>query len=427
MTDLTGDLLPRLSQYRLPGLDLGEGLLYPNYDGYSILNLPDSLCHWLGVPPLGVGRLADEVLSPLGEGYRRVILILMDALALHRLQRWMAQGQAPLWAQLAQQGLFAPLTSITPSTTSAALTTLWTGHSPSEHAITGYEMWMKEYGMVVNTITHAPMSFQDSAGSLSQAGFTPEGFLPLPTLGAHLFAHGVKTYAFQHHSLLQSGLSKMFFKQVEPRAFLSAADLFINLRELLEKSAGERQYIYVYWSGVDTFSHRYGPDDERPFAEFTAFSRDLQRLLLERLPAEAKGETLLALVADHGQIATRPDPHYDLSNHPGLTRRLHLLPTGENRLAYLYVRPGQSEAVREYLERAWPNQFALVDSVYAAEAGLFGPGERHPRLLERVGDFILAARGPAYLWWDGKENRLHGRHGGLDPEEMLVPFLAAPL
>jgi hypothetical protein len=85
------------------------------------------------------------------------------------------------------------------------------------------------------------------------------------------------------------------------------------------------------------------------------------------------------------------------------------------------------EAVREYIERTWPNQFAVVDPLYAASAGLFGPGEQHPRLAERVGDLLLIARGQAYLWWEHTENHMHGRHGGLHPEEMLVPFLAAPL
>jgi hypothetical protein len=97
---------------------------------------------------------------------------------------------------------------------------------------------------------------------------------------------------------------------------------------------------------------------------------------------------LLILVADHGQIATQPDPHYDLSNHPSLARRLHILPTGENRLMYLYLRPGQGEAAREYIERTWPNQFVFLDPVFAINAGLFGPGKPHPRLRDRLGGLL---------------------------------------
>jgi Type I phosphodiesterase / nucleotide pyrophosphatase len=428
MTDLMGSLT-QLRRHRLPGLELGDDFQYPVYNGHSILNLPGSVCRLMGVPDFGALPLSDEILEPLkanGET-RHVILILMDALALHRLQRWMSEGLLPTWERLAQDGLLAPLTSITPSTTSAALTSLWTGRSAAEHGILGYEMWLKEYGIVANTILHSPATFNEGVGSLASAGFDPQAFMPLPTLGSHLAAHGVKAHAFQHYSIIRSGLSKMFFNGVETHGFYSAADLWVSLRQMLEAQPGARLYTWVYWSEVDTFTHRFGPDDERAQAEFILFTQALEQNFLAKLSPAARKGTLLILSADHGAIETPPDPYYDLRNHPALTRRLHMAPTGEHRLTYLYVRPGQMEAVREYVERTWPNQFAAVDPLYAASAGLFGPGEQHARLAERVGDLLLIARGNAYWWWNEKENRLHGRHGGLHPEEMLVPFLAAPL
>jgi hypothetical protein len=116
-----------------------------------------------------------------------------------------------------------------------------------------------------------------------------------------------------------------------------------------------------------------------------------------------------------------------LSNHPGLVRRLHILPTGENRLMSLFIRPGQVEAVREYIQRTWPNQFVFMDPTFAVEAGLFGPGKAHPSLGDRLGDLIVAAKGGAYLWWGRQADHLYGRHGGLSPDEMIVPFLAVRL
>jgi predicted AlkP superfamily pyrophosphatase or phosphodiesterase len=428
MTELSGSFT-RLRQHRLPGLEFGHDFQYPAYNGHSILNLPSSICRLMGLPDFGAPPLENDILGPLttnGET-QRVILVLMDALALHRLQRWMAEGHLPTWERLAGDGLLAPLTSITPSTTSAALTSLWTGRPPAEHGILGYEMWLKEYGIIANTILHSPATFNDGVGSLAMAGFDPHAFMALPTLGSHLALQGVKTHAFQHYSIVRSGLSKMFFNDVETHGFFSAADLWVSLRQMLEAQPGARLYTWVYWSEVDTFSHRYGPDDERTLAEFVQFTQAMEQNFLAKLgPAQRKG-TLLILSADHGAIETPPDPYYDLRNHPALTRRLHMVPTGEHRLSYLYVRPGQMEAVREYIERTWPNQFIAVDPLYAASAGLFGPGEHHARLSERIGDLMLIARQKAYWWWGQKENKMHGRHGGLHPEEMLVPFLAAPL
>jgi hypothetical protein len=427
MPDLTDQLLPRLQRHRLPDLNLGEEFIHPFYEGRSVLNLPASLCGWLSVPGIGSSPLEAEIIARLGESYRQVVVVLVDALSLARLRGWIAAGLTPVWEELAGQGLLAPLTSIVPSTTSAVLTSLWTGASAAVHGMAGYELWLKEYGVVANTILHAPISFQGDAGSLRRAGFDPENYLGLPTLGSHLAGHGVQVNAYQHQAIARSGLSQMLFAGVKVRSFSTAADLWVGVRQQLEQPEGGPAFTWVYWGEVDRFSHLYGPDEERTLEEFVSFSSAFQRLFLERLRSAARRDALFILMADHGQIATQPDPHYDVSNHPGLARRLHILPTGENRLAYLYIRPGQTEALREYVERTWPNQFTLLEAPYAVNAGLFGPGKPHPRLLDRLGDLVLAARGSAYLWWSNKPDHLYGRHGGLSPDEMLVPFLAVQL
>lgn len=441
MPNLTPELLPRLRATRLLQLELGEGSVHPVYGGFSVANLPGSLCAWLGAPPLGMRPLDPEISRHLNPTYRRVVLILMDALSLRRLQDWIGWGWAQVWGDLSGQGLLAPLTSIIPSTTSTVLTSLWTGRPAREHGMVGYEMWLKEYGIVVNTILHAPNSYRGDAGSLRRAGFDPQSFLGLLTLGEHLKRHGVGVHAFQHQAIARSGLSQMLLKEAEVHTFSTAADLFVNLRRAVEGSLADtrsyrRDFFWVYWGEVDHFSHLYGPDDERTAEEFANSSAAFERLFLDRLSPAAREGTLLILMADHGQIATQPDPHCDLRNHPGLARRLHILPTGENRLMNLFIRPGQVEAVQEYFQRTWPDQFAFVDPAYAVETGLYGPtvagdlddvGPPHPRLADRLGDLLVAAQGSAYLWWGSQENHLYGRHGGLSPDEMLVPFLAASL
>jgi len=439
MADLTGKFLPGLRSHRLEGLDLGSDLVYPNYAGGSILNLPSTICTLFGIPEFGAGSLSPEVLSAVQNGVRQakhIVFLLVDALGLHSLRTWLANDSSIIWNRLVNEGALLPITSVVPSTTTAALISLWTGASPAVHGMPGYELWLKEYGVVANMITHKPANFSGEGclpGSLSCAGFTPERFMPLPTLGTHLKAHGVKPYAMQHFSLARSGLSQMFFDDVNVLPYASPAELWINMRNLLESKADETLYAYVYWSDIDRLSHIYGPGNVRPPAEFELFSHAFEKQFLNPLSAAARKDTLLILAADHGQAAAYKDRHYELRNHPGLSRRLHMQPTGESRLAYLYIKPGQSEAVREYIERTWPRQFALIDPGYAVSTGLFGPGKMnsgeaslenvHPCLLDRLGDLIMLSRGSGYLWVPDKDDPLEGRHGSLTPEEMLVPLL----
>lgn len=316
MSDITAEILPRLKAHQLSGLGLNGNFIHPDYLGGSILNLPSSICHWLGSPSFGAAPLRPELLIPDSTDLRRVILVLVDALSLHRMQRWMTDGTAPVWSRLAEQGQLAALTSITPSTTSAALTSLWTGKSPAEHGIVGYELWLKEYGVVSNMILHTPISFENDSGSLAKAGFKPEQFLGLNTLGTHLVAYGVRSYALQHRSIIRSGLSQMFFKDVELHGFLTPAELWVNLRHLVESNPRQRQYFWVYTGQIDHFSHFYHPDDERTAAEFAEFSHAFEQHFLDRLSPSNRQGTLVLLTADHGMIATQKSLRYDLRNHP---------------------------------------------------------------------------------------------------------------
>lgn len=428
MADLTPTHLPQIRAHRLPGLDLGNDLVHPWYEGHSIANIPAAICQLLGAPPLGLQPLAEELLTPLGDEVNNVVLLVIDGLALHRLQRWLAAGRLPSWQRLIDAGLLAPLTSIAPSTTAAALTSLWSGVPAARHGIVGYEMWLKEYGIMANMIEHRPITYY-KGGGLEHAGFDPASFLPVKTLGTHLLAHGIQPHAFQHYSIINSGLSSMFMTDVQVHGFQTAAELWSGMRRLLEHGGGGRKYVWAYWGVLDTLAHFRGPDDELLADELSHFSQALEQFFLEPLSGEVRRDTVMLITADHGHITTDPDdPHYQSANHESLTRRLHMLPSGENRLSILHVQPGQLEAVREYIQRTWPNQAVVLDSGYALHNGLFGPGEPYERIRERLGDLLVVWGGNAYLWWaTNKANRLIGRHGGLSPEEMLVPLVAARL
>ena len=426
MADLTQTLLPTLRLTRIPDLDLGPGAIFPAYGGLSILNLPASLCGWLGAPDLPHPPLSLAGLDGLAEGARQVVVVLIDAVPLERFRSALDRSPASLRA-LEREGLFAPLTSVVPSTTTAALTTLWTGRSPAEHGQLGDELFLREYGVVANMLNHSPMSLDHQSGLLHRAGFVPETALPVPTLGSHLAAAGAEAHAFLPHAIRGSGLSRMHLTAARSHGYATPTDLWTGVRELVEVSAEHRRLIWVYYGEVDALSHRYGPGSEQAESELGAVLESFQRVFHAQLAAELRRQTLVVFLSDHGQIVTRKDPNFELKSHPALARRLHMQPTGENRLAYLFIRPGQVEAVAEYFSRTWPTAFRLLPSDHALDAGLFGPGPPAPFALDRLGDRVAISQGDAYLWWAPKENVLVGRHGGVSPDEMIVPFLAARL
>jgi predicted AlkP superfamily pyrophosphatase or phosphodiesterase len=425
MSDLTPTLLPRLKDHKLPGLNIENSLIHPKYDDQSIVNIPAAICKWMGIPEYRSTPLHQEITSKFPGDIRNVILILVDALSFSRFTDWMETN--PVWKMLVQEGLLAPLTSVVPSTTSSALTSLWTGAYPSEHGVLGYEMWIKEFSMIANMILHAPITFKNSVDSLTTAGFSPGEFLGMQTFGTHLANHGVDSYSFTHYSIAKSGLSRMLMRDVEVQPFQTPASLWVSIRDLIETKSENTKFIWTYWGQVDGISHYNGPDDERVKAEFSHYSLAFEHFFLNQIHSQSKSDTMVILTADHGQTPTPLNSNMVLENHPELHSYLRMNPTCENRFTFLYTRPGNEDSVREYFSETWPDEFILITQEEAITKGLFGPEPYHPDLGNRVGDLIAISRDEAYLWWSKEQDFLLGRHGGMNSQDMLVPFLAVKL
>jgi predicted AlkP superfamily pyrophosphatase or phosphodiesterase len=428
MPDLRSTLLPFLTDHRLEGLNLGDGLVYPNYAGYALSNIPASIPGWLGLDTeLPQPPLAGEILQHTHGPYQNVILFLVDGLGLLNLQQMLERiDDYPVltaWPRLLDQGLLASLTSIALSTTSAALTSLWTAAAPSQHGVLAYEMYLKEFGVTANMILHSAAMFSGDVGGLARAGFVPQNFLPVQRLGEQLDTEGVGTYAFQHASIARSGLSTMLLGGAEVAPFKNLSDLWVSMEALLKWRDGKRTYTYAYWGDLDELAHRYGPQDERVVMEFTTFTIGFERFM-RRLRGLNTGKTLVLVTADHGLIHTPVDPALDLQRHPEFLEHLSMLPSGEARVPILYIRPRHEAVVQEYAAQAWPGRFPLVNSQQALAAGLFGPLPAYHRVTERLGDWLVIPQGNDYLWWDTrKENTMLGRHGGFSQEEMLIPLM----
>jgi hypothetical protein len=427
MPDLTSQVLPQIQTHCLGGLSLAEDLVMPHYEGFSLVNLPATVAQLLGVSKFGQPPLDAIITDQLGGPYPKVVFLLVDALGYQLFQEMIQPERDLVWGRYFEQAVFSPITSICPSTTASALTTLWTGEGAGGHGIIGYEMWSKSFGMVINNILHAPANFKNDVGGLSRAGFDPAVFMDKPLLGSHLYEHGVKPTTFIHSSIAHSGLSVMQMRDVRIQTFVNEADLCVSLADHINNRRGVREFIYVYYSDVDTLMHRYDASDLRVMLQFTAFTRLFESGFLKRLLREAAEETLLIVTADHGSIATPAYDRYDLANHPELTSCLVMQPTCEHRLPFLYIKPGRVDAVRAYFARTWPNDFTLIEPQVALESGLFGKGPFVDGALERLGDLIAVTKGNAYLWWSPRPNLMAGRHGGLSAGEMLTPFFALPL
>ena len=143
MTAFEQRIIARITKNRRSALPLTDEMVLPNYEGLSLVNLPATVTQILGAPDFGSPPLDKDLTSALDGPYEKVVVLLVDALGYALFNRILESGQDSIWKRHRNQAIYSPITSVCPSTTASALTTLWTGVGPAQHGIIGYEMWAK--------------------------------------------------------------------------------------------------------------------------------------------------------------------------------------------------------------------------------------------------------------------------------------------
>ena len=358
------------------------------------------------LPRYGAGSLSDIIpflCSPVrdttppvwmpGEvaGAERAVLLLIDGLGWNQLRD--RSGVAPTLSSMS--GGF--ITSVAPSTTATALTSLTTGLTPGEHGLIGYRMDMG--GVVMNTLR-----WGDGKTDMRHR-FPPSQVQPCPPfLGS---AVPVISMADKEGS----GFTEAHLSGVKSMGWRSVSSIPVTINRAL---ADGESFVYAYYDGVDKIAH------ERGFGDYydaeLSLADSLVASIIDRLPAD----TVLLVTADHGQVhvgdntVTLP---VDVLEHVRIQ-------SGEGRFRWLHARRGHESELNascaQFSDVAW-----VVSREQVVDEKWFGP-RVSADALRRMGDVALVPHA-AVSFEDPADGGLFDlvcRHGSLTEDEMLVPLLA---
>ncbi len=294
------------------------------------------------------------------------------------------------------------LTTVAPSTTAAALSSITTGLAPGDHGIVGYRMVVDD--QVLNSLRWGSAEQRDARRTVppdlvqpfdpfcgqapvvvSKAEFARTGFTMAHLRGARL--HGYRTPAVLVH-------------------------------EVVRLVADGEPFVYAYWDGVDKVSHEYGLGSE--YDAELAFADRMVADLVEQLPAG----TRLVVTADHGQVDCGRG---EIELAASVTDGVESL-SGEGRFRWLHTRPGADDDVIEAAVEAYGRQAWVRHLDQILDERWFGPTVR-PEVVDRLGDVALVPHAPV-SFADPDDTGLFplvGRHGSLTEAEMLVPLAIAQL
>lgn len=414
-----------------------SGLVSPAYGGECISNLPDSFFKILGVShrrPLKIDSLYGKC-----ESTENLIFILLDGLGYNLIRNSISRdsrvattsSKAPTLESFIERSLFLPITSVFPSTTSTATTTLHTGLTPLEHGILGYTMYLQEVGAVAEMLRFAPLIGGRGISLFDFGNIDPETFLGSETIHEKLANSGIISNLYISKWITDSGLSKLTNRGARLFPHVAASDMLVRLRRNLESGeGGSPSFHFAYFASPDTVAHVRGPFSEEYSAEVDALFYQLERDLIERLPVSVAKKTSLIISADHGLVNVSSKDVIDMRDHSGLRGLLKLPPTGDSRAVFLHAKEGAAESIRRYFDRHLRGKFHVMDSKELLVKGLLGLGIMNPHVQDRIGTLAAVPLGLNALDnsdIDPRREPMPGRHGGMSEDEMLVPLVARKL
>ncbi len=382
-------------------------IVKPDYQGGGIANLMSALVAALGGVPGPCPPLNALALQPLATA-RNIVLLVLDGLG----DGQVAQLPATSWLRRHQR---VRLTSVFPSTTATAVTTFLTGAAPQQHGLTGWHMYFRELGSVLAILPGRP---RFGGGPLSQAG------VPVGELLGHRSLYdrlAVDSHVVSPAYIAQSDFNRAHLGRAQLHAYRGLAEMLTTIAAVV-RDGSSRQFVYAYWPELDSIGHAAGSGS----AAARAHLLELDAALAALHEALRGTDTLLLVTADHGMLDTTESDRISLDDHPVLADCLALPLCGEPRLAYCYLRPGRERVFENYVRSALASVAELRPSRELLAEGWFGPGEPHPRLAERIGDYVLILQDRYVIkdWLPFEPRYVQvGVHGGLSTAEMYVPLI----
>lgn len=362
----------------------------PDYNR-CLVNLGNSVLKYFGLP-LKHPSLPELDGYLQGKNFRTVILLLLDGMGVDMLEKNLPADS------FLRRHLKCNISSVFPSTTTAATTSLYSAQNPIEHGFAGWQCYFKEYHRHIVLFRK-----QDFYTCENLPYSVTEEFLPYARLDEQIRNAGVvKAY----------GVAQPW-GDFEINSF---DDICYNLRRLAAED--DKKFILSYWKQPDGVMHKtgcYSPETKAVIKELN----DKLEELSQKLP-----DTLLIITADHGLVDV--DKTIILNDYPDLDACLRLRPGIETRTVAFYVKPDSLHIFPKIFNQYFGDQFQLLTAEEFISQGYLGEGKEHPKIRDFLGDFVALGTGDSimlYLSEALSEISFVAQHAGLAEKEMCIPLI----
>ncbi|MBR1654443.1 MAG: alkaline phosphatase family protein [Clostridia bacterium] len=375
-------------------------IIFPNYE-HSILNTINSILKYYKVDTKYNGL--PELDEKLKHKYKNIVLVLLDGMGEHVLKNISSDG-------FFVNNEITKVTSVCPSTTTAAITTYYSGKPPIETGWIAMSQYFKEYGRALEMLRRVDSYTHEPIKNASKDVFDLIKYVPIYDQ-IEKASPNVKAYE------INPG-----FCDSRSKRNLNADSLDVMCDYIKSICYNQDQnFIFAYSDKPDTILHKYGCNSN----EAKEFVLDAQKHI-EKLCADLKeSNTLIIVTADHGHKDI--EKVYNIVDMDEIQDCIYMPPSLESRAVTFWVKEDKKEKFVQYFENNLKDEFMLFTREEFLAKNFLGYGEKHKKIDDFLGNYIAVSIDGAILKLGTNISKpkadKKSTHCGFTKNEMEVPVI----
>ena len=319
---------------------------------------------------------------------RNVVVILFDGMGSKLLKEKLPSNSFLV------KHLHSEISSVVPSTTTAATTSMLSGLTPKEHGWLGWDLYIKEEGKIVTMFTNKLKDTDIEASDYNVA----RKYFPYDTITDLINKEG------KYYSKIIFPFGDDPYKDID--------DMFIKINDNLNKK--DKNYIYAYYEDPDGIMHDTGTDSNDTLECFKIINEKVEEF------TSKIEDTLIIVLADHGHINCS---EIILSNYKDIFDTLDGDIWIEGRMCSFKIKKGRKEEFKKLFNKYFKDDFVLKTKDEVIKENLFGDGIENKYFQSSLGDYFALAVGNKYFRYK-KVDKIHkSTHAGFTVDEMMIPLI----
>lgn len=379
-----------------------ENILLPNYD-HCILGTMSSILKNYNVECACKSNEAlDKILSE--KKYKNIIFMILDGLGEYNLNEISKNG-------FFKQNQIDCVTSVFPSTTTAALPAYYSGKAPYETGWIAWSQYFKEYGRALDTFSHKESYLGDYIKKPLKDVFETDMNYKSIFYQIEEASPDVKAFEVQPEYAEKRAKRSIRANNID--------ELIFTIEDIVTMPSNN--FILAYSDNPDGLLHKFGTDS----VEAKEFVLDAEKKIKD-LRAKLGDDSLIIVTADHGH--KNITNAYTILDYPELMECLIIPPSLESRCLSFWVKEEMKDIFVQRFNSLFEKNFWLMTKEeFLDKYKMLGTGKKHKKIDDFIGNYIAISvdgsmmRIETYLA-EGKPLK-KSTHCGLSKEEMEVPII----